>query len=185
MDKKTVARHAFNFIGGVPSVVEYLDDSEKLRIELLSCSNTELEHTKVFSTIGLFETDLGLTSQNKSLRVELISIARDKDERWANIISSAAFDIMKKHDCQYGSIIQGVIKEYYDGNLEDVLLISPSYWTKYKVIEENDMFIAWLQLIPIAEKEREYILKNGIAPFLEIMEKARVDITDMERLPLI
>ncbi len=186
MNNKNVARHGLSFIGGTPKVSRYYNDDESKEIDIMVCRDSIYKDTLVFSTIGLCQYDIGLKVEKRDLRVELLSIGNKKDEKWANILASTAFEVMDTGSCGYGAIIQSVVREYFPcSSLEHVLLLSPAFWDNYDTLSDDETIVAWLQLLPISESERQFVLTNGVEKFDKLLEEKETDVLDMERLSII
>lgn len=54
-----------------------------------------------YATIGLSEYDIGLFSNDKSLRVELLGACDTKEEFFANILATTAFEVMQNKKERY------------------------------------------------------------------------------------
>lgn len=186
MTRKDIFRHARNFIGGKGSVFEYHNDEKSKSIDIMTNSDTKFSKVDVSATIGLSEMDLGLKSNNKSLRVELICVGDKGDEVTCNILATTAFDIMDMKECYWGQIIPDVIREYDKKcKTEHVVLLSPAFWDDYKPLESEDMTVVWLLLVPITNEELRFIEANGVDAFEKVLAEQSSDITDRKRNPFV
>jgi hypothetical protein len=61
------------------------------------------------------------------------------------------------------------------------LLLSPVFWTDYAPFETENQIVAWLLMVPISDREFDYIEANGIDEFDKKREEADVDILDLTR----
>lgn len=182
MENKEIAKYELSFIGGTPKVIEYLNDNETKKIDILICSNGYILSNIVYATIGLANTNIGKIAGNKVLRTEIIMLGTE-DEIFANILSSVAFLIQDFEDCGYGMIINDVVSTYIDNTkLQHVILLHPVFWDKYKQLETEDEIVTWLMAVPITEDEKQYINANSLEAFEKLLESNNVDISDLYRV---
>lgn len=177
MDNKKIANYALDFIGGNPEVFTYYNDDETKKIDIMFCKDDA--NFSVVSTIGLSSVDIGMTFENKPLRVELIILGSATEEIFGNILASAAFWVGENHYCNFGIVIDNVIDAETD--LKHVILMQPSIWKDYKPYELENNIVAWLMAIPINDAEKNYIEQNGVDAFDKILEESQIDLTDLHR----
>lgn len=182
MDTKLVYKHSRAFIGGTPSVFAYYNSDRKKSIDILTSSGTQYAKVDIFSTLGLSNVDIGLTSDKKQVRVELIGVSTAGDEICANILATACFEIMDKKECYFGMILPDIVSEY-DQNSETkhIMLLSPVFWDGYHSLETEEEIVTWLLCVPITDAEKVYVEENGIDSFEDILSQQDGDITDRTR----
>lgn len=181
MDNKKIAQHAWKFIGGTPEVFSYNNDDETISVDIMTCADENFSITTL-STIGLSSVDIGKEIDGKPLRVELLMLGDAHEEIFANILATVAFRIKETQYCDFGLIIENVIEQYVsDAAVNHVLLMQPLFWEKYSPCELDGNIVAWLLVVPISEDERNYIEKNGVDKFDELLEKSQVDLIDLRR----
>lgn len=179
---KIVAKKELEVIGGKPKVFRYWDEKEKKSIDILSCVDRPYTGIISYATIGLSEYDIGMLSDNKKLRVELVGACDEKEEFFANILSTTAFEIMERGNCGYGHIIPNVISQYInDCEMKHIYLMNPFLWDGFKTIEFEDRNIAWLLIIPMSSQEKEYAIANGWDALETKFEEADIDIFNLKR----
>ena len=184
--KKIIAKRELEVIGGNPQVFRYWDDNKRNNIDILTSTDRPYRGVISYATIGLSEYEIGLWSNNKDLRGELLGACDKKDEFFANILATTAFEIMKKRKCIYGDIIQNVISEYsFDYEMKHVYLMNPFLWEGFKTLEFGNREIAWLLIVPISEQEKNYAIANGWEALEDIFEKADIDIFNLNRKSII
>lgn len=185
--KKIIAQKELEVIGGNPQIFRYWDDNKRNNIDILTSTDRPYRGVISYATIGLSEYEIGLLSNNKDLRVELLGACDEKDEFFANILATTAFEIMKKKKCIYGDIIQNVISEYYsiDYEMKHVYLMNPFLWEGFETFELENREIAWLLIVPISEQEKDYAIANGWEALEDIFEKADIDIFNLNRKSII
>ncbi len=182
MNKKSIAKYALNFIGGKPKVFEYHNGDKSKSIDIMTSVNSRYSDSIVVSTIGLCDTEISLNIDDKPLRVELISIADSDFENLENIVAEAAFYIMDEKSAYPGFIIENVYKNYIeDATTKHAVLLTPPYWDDYKSLDCGDCVVAWLYLLPVTDNEVEYIIKNGIIEFENLIDQKGIDTLDFGR----
>lgn len=180
--KKIIAKKELEIIGGKPQVFRYWDDNERNNIDILSSSDRPYQGVISYATIGLSECEIGLLKNDKSLRVELLGACDEKEEFFANMLATTAFEVMKKKKCSYGDIIQNVISDYStDSEMKHVYLMNPFLWEGFETLEFRDRSVAWLLLIPISEQEKDYAIENGWEALEDKFEEADIDIFNLNR----
>lgn len=179
---KKIAKHALSFIGGKPQVFQYNSSDESKNVDVMTCRNGQYRDIDVFATIGLANQDIGLFHENRKLRVELMAVGPVGDEDWANIIASAAFEVMDQQECGYGTIIPNIVSGYKKASrFPHLLLLSPNYWQSYTPLKTDDLVVVWLLAVPISDSEQEHILKNGVEDFERALEESQVNIWELNR----
>lgn len=182
MDNKTVAKHALGFIGGKPNVSRYYNDDESKKIDIMTSDSGVIKGIPTCATIGLNQTDIGLSAKGKKLRVELVATCEIYPEILGNILATLSFEIMDTKSGAYGMIIPNVIGSYVKwSELKHVVLMSPVFWPEYQVLEDEEFMIAWLMAVPITDSEKKYIEQNGIGAFDNLLERKGADVINMQR----
>ncbi|RKM58716.1 suppressor of fused domain protein [Butyrivibrio sp. XB500-5] len=171
-------------IGGKPQVFRYWDDNEKNCIDILSCVDRPCRGVISYATIGLSDCDIGLVSDNYKLRVELLGACDEKEDCFANILASTAFEIMKNNHCEYGQIIQNVISNT-NSEMKHIYLGNPFLWEGFESLVQGDRKIAWLLSVPISDQEKEYAIANGWEALEDKFEEADIDIFNLNRKSII
>lgn len=179
---KVVAQKELSFIGGKPKVTEFWDDFNNRKVDILKCVNIPQKGIQTCATIGLNDTDIGLVSNEKSLRVELIGASDILIEKYENIIASVAFAIMESGKCFPGCIIQNVIQQYIpECEMKHILLTDPFLWEGAKSFTIDGINVAWLMLVPIAEEEYQYASEKGVEELELLFEAKGIDIYNIYR----
>jgi Suppressor of fused protein (SUFU). len=187
MDKnKILANELLKAVAGNPAVTRYWDESEKKHIDIFCSDNRPFLGINTIATIGLSDYNVGLSSGNKKLRVEIIGACNNDQTEFPNILSTAAFEIIDKAKCNYGDIIPRIIELYYpSANMKHVCLMAPFLWEGLVSLELPDEKVAWLLMVPISDNEMKYALKNGINELESLFERASINIFDLNRISAI
>ena len=182
MNNKQIAKHALNFIGGIPTVNCYNNDDQSKQIDIMCCKESKYSDTNSYASIGLNDFDGGVISENLSVRIELIGVAPANSDYMGNVVASAAFEIIDNGSFAYGDVIQNVVSAYCpDTDLKHVVLVSPVYWNEYTPFVEGDISVSWLMMIPVTTDEMQYIENYGIDAFEKLMVEKQIDILDLHR----
>lgn len=179
---KIIAKKELEMFGGQPKVIRFFDENEKKKIDILISLNRPESGLQSCGTIGLSKTDINLKNDSKYLRIELLGVCDIQEEIFPNIISTVSFDIMDKGECNYGDIIENIIELYVkNSQMKHVFLTAPFLWENAKILHFEDKNVAWLLVVPISEKEREYADKNGIEALEDLFEEKSIDIYNIYR----
>ena len=183
---KIIAKKESEVIGGKPQVYRYWNKTHEKSIDILSCINRPYVGVISYATIGLSNYDIGMSIGNKKLRIELLGACHDKEEFFANILCTTALEIMERNNCGYGHIIPNVIEQYVnDYEMKHIYLMNPFLWHGFETIEFENIEIAWLLIIPISNKEKEYAIANGWEALELKFEKADINIFNLKRKSVI
>lgn len=182
MEKKIIAKAEASAIGGKPEVFAYYNKDESKKIAILSSKDRPQAGVITCATIGLFDVDFGLTSENNNLRLELIGSCDKAVEDFPNMIATAAFNFMESKKCSYGYAALNAISEYItDTDMKHFYLMNPSLWENLKTISVGETYITWLMCVPISDAELNFLEKNGPDALEEEFEKKDIDIFNIYR----
>jgi len=187
MDKnRMIADELLKVVGGKPTVHRYWDTSNTKYIDIFCADDRPYDGVIACATIGLSDHSIGISSQNKELRVEILGACNDNQKEYANILSTAAFEIMDKSECNYGYILPRIIELYYPNvSMKHICLMTPFLWEGLSTIELKDIKVAWLLMVPISDKEMEYALQYGIDELETLFERYNINIFDINRAPTV
>lgn len=182
-DNKAIARRLADVFGGHPSVREYLHDSLPLKIDVLSSENQPEEGVTSYGTIGLSDSPLKWGSGEFETRIELCGAINSSTEYFPNILTSAAFNIIRSRIvCHPGIYMENYVKEYYPGTkLPHLYFTSPFIWEELKSIALDKKKVTWLLCFPISQAETEFLKREGDDKFEDLLESREVDIFDINR----
>ena len=183
-ENKKLARLAAAAFGGKPSVIEYLDDSETLSVDILSCADRPSPGVTSYSTLGLSDFPMFQDDKEFHVRLEILG-GCDTDVDWfANVLSSTAFYIMRTGWlCHPGAVLQNAVHQYAsDLAVRHLYFTAPFLWEdKLKTVQLETKKVAWLLSLPITDAEYRYCKKHGDDKFEELLERHDVDIFDINR----
>lgn len=183
-ESKIIAKEAFDVFGGKPIVSKYWDDKKESSIDIILCSDRPYKGVTSYSTIGLSEYNIGYTSEDIPLRVELVGACASHFQDFPNILASCAFNIINtKFACYPGAIFQNVVG-FYNANseMQHVLFTTPFIWEKtLETISFQHKKVTWLLAVPISNEELKYASENSADALEELFEKYQIDIFDLNR----
>lgn len=180
---KPVAFKEQEFLGKLTNVIEYHDDRNIKKINILLVENSLGEGVKACATIGLNKTDLGMSVEDKRLRVELLAAAYQNDNNLCqNILSTTAFEVMDRGECKPEYIAKNIVSMYKkDTDMKHVLLVDPFLWEDIGTLDIEGLIITWLLVVPISQAELDYSTENGTDALLDLFEEKQIDIYDINR----
>lgn len=186
-DIKIIAQKVLKAIGGTPKVIEYLDRDETSKIPIFIGENRPYQEIVSYATIGLSDYSIGLKIDNKELRVEFIGACETYYDEFVNIVSTCAFNIINDHySCEPGTVYPNVVSMYYPNlEMKHIFFTTPFLWEGLEGIETADNYISWLMMIPISDKEFDYLRKNGSDKLEDLFEENQIDIFDLSRKSII
>ena len=97
------------------------------------------------------------------------------------------FNIIKdNYICKPGMVAIDAIADYCDElEMKHIYYTIPIFWEKLQGIEYENIIINWLYMVPISDKELEYIEEFGDEKFEELLEEKNVDVFDIYRKSII
>lgn len=161
----------------------YYDENKKHEVDVIHIDNMYENGVKGYGTIGAYNYDIGMTVDEKRLRVEFVGIAHSNVKLFPNILSTCAFKIVNDHfACKPGLVYPDVVKMYYPNvNMKHLYLVTPFLWDGEYTIDIGSYIVTWLQVLPISDTELEYIKVNGSETFEDILDEHEVDFLDLNR----
>lgn len=175
-----VAGHASRVIGGTSRVFAYGDDNESQVTFLMTSEGAPESGWATHSSVTLHTT--ANVMEGTDIRVELLVVGVQSDALLANVISTAAFYVIKNRWLAApGVVFPNVVAEYYPASTTPHLLwVEPITYPTLGAVEiEGAGSVHWLQGVPITEPERALLHSEGM-PALD----ARLDGKPVERIDL-
>lgn len=181
-----VAQREVDIFNREPTVKRCWDLLEEKNIYILKCFDIPQKGVQSCGTVGLNNTDIGLQSSGRELRVELLGASDVKIEKFEQIIASVALDVMDSHKCYPGYIAENIISQYIaESDMKHVLLTDPFLWENTESLLIENTYIAWLMIVPISHAEYEFAKKSGVDELEKIFEKNEIDIYNIYRRSVI
>jgi hypothetical protein len=183
-DNKLIARHAVKALGGKPRVIAFWDDPHERSVDIAICKNAPSRGLTSYSTVNLSDVPLMQKGREYPVRIELVGACDSEVEEFANVLSTAAFFVMKdKWFCRPGVVFETLVSMYkMSETMEHLYFTAPSQWSELNTtLELPTKKVTWLWAIPISAAESKYIAENGDDDFESLLEKADADVFDIHR----
>jgi antitoxin YqcF len=178
---KTVARA---FGGGRPDVRRYWDADESHHIDITQVSETPSRGVTSYGTLGLSDYPLMDNGREYPARCELVGACASTYERFDNIISTCAFNIIKDQEFAYaGRIFPEVVTMYYPSlQMRHVMFTKPFLWEdELQSVELPGKTVAWLLAVPVSHAEMQYARSSGPNALEDVFVREQIDIFDLGR----
>ncbi len=180
---RLVAKTVSEWVGGVPKAGRYYDDDNRSLIDIFEGKDRPFAGVSTFSTIGLSEYPIGLMDGDKEIRAEFIGAAGNDFEYFPNIVSTCAFMIINDgYSCSPGTVYPNVLDYYYDGtDMKHIYFTTPSAWDGLPEVQEQDTVTEWLMMVPISDRELEFLNVNGSEVLEGKFEEMDIDMFNLAR----
>lgn len=180
-ENKSLARYLRDVTQGSPTVTKYWDDARASDVDIMILKDVPAGGVSTYATLALSDAATGLTSNDKPLGVEIVLALATACAEGANMIATCGFSIKKGEVTPTpGAIIPRVLELYGARDMKHAMLISPFLWDL-----QTQFFpaktVAWLQVLPISDAERDYALANGAEALEDRFEEHQIDVFDIDR----
>lgn len=187
-----IAARAF----GAPdwTVRRYWDDAQVTSVDVLFAPDSPLEGVLVpdpvaggvnaFATIGMSDTPLMMDGKEYKVRAELVAADSGRCKTFPNIVATAAFHVMRSgFFCFPGAILPDVVAQYRASrSMRHLLFVPPFPWErKLRTTKVGKKKVAWLMIVPISDRERDFADREGTDALEELLERAEADFLDIRR----
>jgi antitoxin YqcF len=162
----------------------YWDEIKQNWIDIVTYPNSPFEDVTSYATIGLSDFSIGKKVGDIQLGIEIVGACNKKFDKFPNIMSTCAFNIIVEHSsCFPGCIYPDLIDMYMpESSMKHILFMQPFGWNKeFHTLEFPTKKVAWLLTIPISEAEYQYARKKGAEALEIFFEKKQIDIYDLNR----
>ncbi len=187
-ENKTIASTAAAVFGGEASVFRYRDDNGKRDIGILSCKGSPVSGVTSYATIGLSDTPLYKGGVEYPVRVEIVGACADAYEEFANVLGTAAFNIINSGwSCYPGAIFPDVIAMYaLSPTMRHFMFVPPFLWEGgLQTLRFDNKTVTWLLAVPISQDEFQYAETNGSDKLEGLFEQQQIDVFDIERVSVV
>ncbi len=188
MEVSKNAKAAFSELARIsgqrPKVSKFYDEAEGHSVMVAECENTPVEGMIGVSSLGLSDHEIGLAD----LRVELIGAFALQFEEAANVVATCAFNAIKDGwAVTPDSVHPNVIRMYHPSTtVPHALLTDPFLWENGpQTLDCDELKIAWLMMVPIAEAELAFAEIHGMLALTNRLAEEQVDIADLDRKSVI
>lgn len=169
-----------------PSFGRYLDEGEGASIDIVTCVDRPEEGLATASTIGLHLFPNALDGE--SVPVELLAVTHADVDWLPNLVSTAAFYVMKQGWLAApGVVFPDVVREYDpDTTVPHLMWFPPFIWPELGTVDLGDGARAhWLMGVPITESERAFLLEHGFDRLEQLFLDNQVAYFDVNRQGLV
>ncbi|NUM59011.1 MAG: suppressor of fused domain protein [Bdellovibrionaceae bacterium] len=184
-DDKKIAKTVLSaFKGGSPVVRNYFNDSHDVSVDILSVVGTPDVDISSYGTIGLSDYPMLECGKKNPTRLELCGAALSSFTLFPNILSEAAFTIIKSSEVwRPGHFLKNIVGHYeLESSLRSLYFTTPFFWEEdLHELNLNGKAINWLMCFPISDAELGYLEKYGEAQFENMLEAAGVNVFDTSR----
>jgi antitoxin YqcF len=120
-------------------------------------------------------------------RLELAGACATVADLFPNVLASAAFRIMRARTLYGpGSVMPGYVSEYYPSTtVPHLYLTAPFLWEELTTLECGSKQVSWLLVVPISEREKEYLEAHGDDALEDLFEKHQIDVFDLDRASVV
>jgi hypothetical protein len=163
---------------------EYLDENNKSHVDILKCADLPYDDVNSYATLGIIASEPLMTSNGQGLIAEITGACDKQYDLFPNILSTCAFEIINsRHRYNPGAVFENVVAMYYPKfEMKHILLVTPFLWEEtFNTLDIAGVYVAWLQMIPISEKEFEFAKKYGSDKLEDLFEARQIDLFDLER----
>lgn len=181
---KQIAEIVKTAFDGDPQIFRKKHHAEDLEIDILETENSPDVELTSFGTIGLSDTMMLQEGKDFATRVELVTFGQTKDhDIFQDLIAAASFYLMKTNALLYpGFVLPNFVKEFEPNTTVPHLYFSaPGVWNDLVDTQFDDKRVNWLWILPISEKEFQFLQANGDYELEIKLEENEADVTDLER----
>jgi hypothetical protein len=181
--RKAVARAAAAVFGGEPHVGEYLHDTERLAIDVLSSEERPRRGVTSYATVGLAESAMLHGEGEFPIRIELVGACASADEDFPHALTGAAFRVMQTGQLLFpGAVLEDHVTEYvHDALVPHLCFLEPFLWPALTPIEIDGVSVHWLLALPITKTEAEYLEERGAKALEALFKQKRTDLFNLRR----
>ena len=188
-EDKHIERLLANAFGGPPTLQRISHVARKYETTVLSVSGHPEPELSSHATIGLWRTPLTALKIPETQRLELVGIFETNKEGCREVLASAAFRIMRtKKYLSSGNVIQDCLHEWYPkASVPHLYFVDAIHWSfpQLKPAAMGPLTIRFLQAIPIAESEYQFLQEHGSRALESKLLGSSAHIWDLKRQPAI
>ena len=170
-------------VGGEAKSFKYYDEDESHMVVLGRFVGAPAAGLTTWSTLTLHMAPN--VFRGTDVRVELLGVARDDEERIANVLATSAFFVLKNGwVASPGTLFHDLVRMYVpDTTTPHVLWSAAQLWPDLVDGVEVEGFrdVHWLLATPVTDDEVEYLEAHGYDALDERLGDASVDLADLWR----
>lgn len=168
-----------------PQVIAAWDDSNQYVVSVMEC----LDQPAGFTTLTTLTLHRHPNLVNgHSVPAELVAMFRGTDAAYVNVLGAAAINVIKDGwPCYPGAIGPNVLRENLPASrCPHVMLVPPGTFPELNEYEHSSgTTVHWLQVIPIFESERQYVVQYGYEALENLFVQHDTQTSDLRRAPVV
>ncbi len=188
-EDKHIERLLADAFGGPPTLQRVHHVTRKYETTLLSVSGHPEPELSSLATIGLWRTPLPSPKVLETQRLELVGIFETNKEGCRQVLAAAAFRVMRtKKYLTHGNTIQDCLHEWYPkASVPHLYFVDAAQWSfpQLKPSVMGALTIRFLEAIPIAESEFQFLQEHGSRALESKLLGASATLWDLKRSPAI
>lgn len=123
------------------------------------------------------------TNDGRPIGVEFIAAVDAGLTLFGDAVAAAAFQVGPPNDVRPGTVYRNAVKDRYpEASTPHLMSVPPFLWAEFIPYSDEDVYVTWLQLIPVSEAEAEFCLSRGFGALDEAFERAQPDLFSIDRL---
>ncbi|MGG5259335.1 suppressor of fused domain protein [Phycicoccus avicenniae] len=169
-----------------PQVGRYLDTADEHAIDVLTVRDRPSEGLSSSSTIGLHMTRNLMDGVD--IRVELMLTTRSSVEWTPNLLSTAAFYVMKDGWLAAPGVVFPELLREYDSSVSvpHLMWVAPFTWPELGSMQiDGTGDVHWLVGLPISDGERDFLGREGFDALDLMLEKHDAPYFDVHRASVV
>lgn len=184
-EDKQVVRKVSAAFGGTQSIERHLDLTRKFEISILCAPDRPIHGVNSYSTVGLWRTALEALPNNEPVRLEIVAAFPADKDGFREILASAAFRVQRtRKAATAGQVFPDYVREWYPkSTVPHLFFTMPSTWGEgaLDAMTMGNLEVRFLQILPIAQSEYEYLLEHGEDALEMKLIGGAVDFYDLKR----
>lgn len=122
------------------------------------------------------------TPDDRPISVEFVA---GIDSRWRFIgdaVAACAFEVGPPNDVRPGTVYRNAIGDRHpQATTPHLMSVPPFLWNSFASYSDDDVYVTWLQLVPVTEEEAAYCLAHGFDALDELFGREQPDLFSIER----
>lgn len=122
------------------------------------------------------------TPDDRPISVEFVA---GVDSRWRFIgdaVAACAFEVGEPNDVRPGTVYRNAIGDRHaEATTPHLMSVPPFLWNRFESYSDDDVYVTWLQLVPVTEDEAAYCLAHGFDALDEVFMREQPDLFSIER----
>lgn len=136
-----------------------------------------------WATIGASAFDTGVTTADgRPLRVEFVVAVDGRFNFLASSLAGCVGQLGGVNAVGPGVVYRGAISHYYpDATTPHLLSLYPWSWGSFPSIDKAEVYVSWLQLVPVTDQEMQMVMLGGVDSFEELLLREQPDLYSLDR----